>query len=103
MTTPKNSYVFDDNQIGIEASGHFKIGFKYTAGIVSGNGANPDNNNGKDIYLSLSQTIGKGEGQSSGQRLGVFGYYGWQPLILPGTVIGKMGQTNGSNLSLIHI
>ena len=97
MTTPKNSYVFDDNQIGIEASGHFKIGFKYTAGIVSGNGANPDNNNGKDIYLSLSQTIGKGEGQSSGQRLGVFGYYGWQPLILPGTVIGEMGQTNGSN------
>lgn len=102
MTTPKNSYVFDDNQIGIEASGHFKMGFKYTAGIVGGNGANPDNNNGKDIYLSLSQTIGKGEGQSSGQRLGVFGYYGWQPLTLPGTVIGDMGQTNGSNNSTFY-
>jgi hypothetical protein len=102
MTTPKNSYVFDDNQIGIEASGHFQKGFKYTAGIVGGNGADPDNNNGKDIYLSLSQTFGKGDGQSSGQRLGVFGYYGWQPLTLPGTVIGDMGQTNGSNNSTFY-
>jgi hypothetical protein len=97
MTTPKNSYVFDDNQLGIEASGHFPIGFKYTAGIVSGNGSNPDNNSREDVYLSLSQTLGKGDGQSAGQRLGIFGYYGWQPLTLPGTVIGNMGQTNGSN------
>jgi hypothetical protein len=97
MTTPRNNYVFDDNQIGIEASGHFQKGFKYTGGIVSGNGSNPDNNNKKDVYLSLSQTFGKGDGQSAGQRLGVFGYYGWQPLTLPGTLIGNMGQTNGSN------
>jgi hypothetical protein len=97
MTTPKNSYVFDDNQLGIEASGHFPIGFKYTAGIVSGNGSNPDNNSREDVYLSLSQTLGKGDGQSAGQRLGIFGYYGWQPLTLPGTVTGNMGQTNGSN------
>jgi hypothetical protein len=97
MTSPKNNYIFDDNQLGIEASGHFKTGFKYTAGVVSGNGSSPDNNNNKDIYLSLSQTFGKGDGQSAGQRIGVFGYYGWQPLTLPGTVIGNMGQTNGSN------
>jgi hypothetical protein len=97
MTTPKNSYVFDDNQLGIEASGHFPIGFKYTAGIVSGNGSNPDNNSREDVYLSLSQTLGKGDGQNAGQRLGIFGYYGWQPLTLPGTVTGNMGQTNGSN------
>jgi hypothetical protein len=97
MTTPDNSYVFDDNQIGIEASGHFQKGFKYTAGIVSGNGSNPDNNGREDIYLSLSQTLGKGDGQSAGQRLGIFGYYGWQPLTLPGSVVGNMGQTNGSD------
>jgi hypothetical protein len=97
MTTRRNSYVFDDNQIGIEASGHFQKGFKYTAGIVSGNGSNPDNNNNKDVYCSLLQTVGKGDGQSAGQRVGVFGYYGWQPLTLPGTVIGNFGQTNGSN------
>ncbi len=97
MTSPKNNYIFDDNQMGIEASGHFKKGFKYTAGIVNGNGSSPDNNTSKDIYLNLSQTFGKGDGQSAGQRIGVFGYYGWQPLTLPGTVIGNTGQTNGSN------
>jgi hypothetical protein len=71
MTTPNNSYVFDDNQIGIEASGHFQNGFKYTTGIVSGNGSNPDNNSRKDVYLSLSQTFGKGDGQTAGQRFGI--------------------------------
>jgi hypothetical protein len=97
LTTTRNSYVFDDNQIGIEASGHFKMGFKYAAGIVSGNGASPDNNSREDVYLSLSQTIGKGDGQSAGQRIGVFGYFGSQPLSLPGTVIGNLGETNGIN------
>jgi hypothetical protein len=97
MTTTKNSYVFDDNQIGIEASGHFKMGFKYAAGIVSGNGSSPDNNGREDVYLSLSQTFGKGDGQSAGQRIGIFGYFGSQPLTLPGTVIGNFGQTNGRN------
>jgi hypothetical protein len=97
MTSPGNRYVFDDNQIGIELSGHFQKGFKYTTGIVSGNGSDPDNNNKKDVYFSLSQTFGIGDGQSAGQRLGVFGYYGWQPLITPGTVIGNFGQTNGKN------
>jgi hypothetical protein len=97
MTTPNNIYGFDDNQIGIEATGHFRSGFKYGAGFVNGNGGNPDNNNYKDIYLNLSQTIGKGDGQSAGQRIGLFGYYGWQPLTLPGKVIGPTGNTNGMN------
>jgi hypothetical protein len=97
MTTPGNNYVFDDNQLGIEASGHFKNGFKYSGGFVSGNGSSPDNNNKKDVYLNISQTFGRGDGQSAGQRLGIFGYYGWQPLTVPGTITGNMGQTNGSD------
>lgn len=97
MTTPNNGYGFDDNQIGIEATGHFRSGFKYGAGFVNGNGGNPDNDNNKDIYLNLSQTIGKGDGQSAGQRIGLFGYYGWQPLTLPGNVNGTMGNTNGTD------
>ena len=97
MTTPNNSYSFDDNQIGIEATGHFRSGFKYAAGVVNGNGGNPDNNNNKDIYLNILQTVGKGDGQSAGQRIGLFGYYGWQPLALPGKVIGPSGNTNGTN------
>jgi hypothetical protein len=97
MTTPGNSFSFDDNQIGIEATGHFRFGFKYAAGFVNGTGGTPDNNNNKDIYMNLMQTIGKGDGQSAGQRIGVFGYYGWQPLTLPGKTISPLGNTNGTD------
>jgi hypothetical protein len=97
LTTPNNSYVFDDNQLGIELTGHLRSGFKYAAGVINGNGANPDNNNYKDIYANVVQTFGKGDGQSAGQRLGVFGYYGWQPMKIPGTVVGPFGETNGSD------
>ncbi len=97
FTTPADNYVFDDNQIGIEATGHFRNGFKYGAGFINGNGANPDNNKYKDIYATISQTFGRGEGQSAGQRLGVFGYYGWQPLDLPGGVIAPTGETDGTD------
>ena len=74
-----------------------RCGFKYAAGFTNGTGASADNNNYKDLYLSMTQTIGKGDGQSAGQRIGLFGYYGWQPLTLPGTVIATNGQTNGSD------
>lgn len=97
FTTRNNSYVFDDNQIGIEATGHYPIGFKYALGVVNGNGANPDNNVNKDIYLNVVQTFGKGDGQTAGQRIGAFGYLGWQPLDLPGTVISPTGETNGGD------
>jgi hypothetical protein len=94
FTTPNNGFVFDDNQIGIEATGHVAGGFKYGAGVVNGSGANPDLNAAKDFYANLFQTFGKGDGQSAGQRIGAFGYYGWQPT-KPGTVIAPTGETNG--------
>lgn len=96
LTTPNNSFVFDDNQIGIEAAGHFHSGFKYSTGVINGSGANPENNNYKDVYINVSQAIGKGDGQSAGQRIGLFGYYGMQPVKLPGTVISPTGNTNGA-------
>jgi len=96
FTAPHNNYVFDDNQIGIEATGHFRSGFKYGLGILNGTGANPDNNKRKDIYANLFQTFGKGDGQSAGQRIGMFGYYGSQPTIIPpGSIVASTGETNG--------
>lgn len=95
FTTPSNSFVFADNQMGVEAAGHFRSGFKYAVGVVNGNGGNPDNNTYKDVYANLFQVIGKGDGQSAGQRIGVFGYYGWQPTVLPGPVAAPTGETNG--------
>ena len=84
FVTPLHSFVFDDNQIGVEATGHFRCGFKYGAGIVNGTGPTPDNNRFKDLYANVSQTIGAGDGQSAGQRIGAFVYYGMQPLMAGG-------------------
>jgi hypothetical protein len=97
FTTPSsaNPFSFDDNQIGAEATGHFRNGFKYGVGFVNGTGANPDNNKNKDVYANLFKTLGRGDGQSAGQRIGVFGYYGWQPT-KPGTLTSPTGEGNGS-------
>ena len=97
FTTPLNSYSFDDNQIGIEATGHFRSGFKYGVGFVNGTGANPDNNKNKDLYFNLFQTFGRGDGQSAGQRIGVFGYYGWQPMNIDSIFLSPTGETNGKD------
>jgi hypothetical protein len=43
----------------------------------------------------LIYTFGNGDGQSAGQRIGIFGYYGWQPTEVPGRVISPTGETNG--------
>jgi hypothetical protein len=96
FSSPRNDYNFDDNQIGIEASGHFRNGFKYAAGFINGNGAFADNNKNKDFYGNLIYTFGDGDGQSAGQRIGMFGYYGWQPTDLPGSVVAPTGETNGN-------
>jgi hypothetical protein len=95
FATPGNGFVFDDNQLGLEMTGHLRNGFKYGAGIVNGNGADPDVNNAKDVYLNLFQTIGRGDGQSAGQRVGVFGYYGWQPTDSVRSFVGGNGATDG--------
>ena len=90
-----NPYSFAVNQIGIEASGRFKPGLKYSLGIINGSGGAPDNNTGKDVYVTLQKTFGKGEGQSAGQQLGVFGYFGRQPTYFTDTVVAPTGETNG--------
>ncbi|MDD4858450.1 MAG: hypothetical protein PHD74_10175 [Candidatus Krumholzibacteria bacterium] len=95
--TGRNDFVFGDNQIGVEATGHFRSGFKYGAGVVNGTGAKSDNNKFKDVYLTLSQTIGAGDGQSAGQRIAAFVCYGKQPLLsdsLPAAV-SPTGEYDG--------
>ena len=95
FTTPTNTFVFGDSQLGAEAAGHLESGLKYAIGVVNGTGGDPADTNYKDVYINLEQTFGPGEGQSSGQRLGVFAYYGWQPEIA-GTVAAPTGETNGA-------
>lgn len=95
FVTPGNSFNFEDNQFGVEATGYYPIGFSYGLGVVNGTGASPDNNKFKDVYLAASQVIGRGEGQSAGQRLGAFAYYGWQPLIQGNFINPDGGENDG--------
>jgi len=106
FSTPNNEFVFDDNQVGVEVTGHTQVGFKYGAGVVNGSGANPDLNNAKDMYVNLFQTFGRGDGQSAGQRIGAFGYVGWQPTdtLSLGRFVGGNGATDGKgNVSFFRV
>ncbi len=97
FATPASDFVFDDNQVGLEATGHFRGGFKYAAGVVNGTGPRPDDNVAKDAYLCLSQTFGAGDGQSAGQRLSAFGYTGRQPHTVPLTTNSPTGEAAGKD------
>ncbi len=85
--TANNNFLFNDNQVGIEATGHFKTGSKYALGVVNGTGAMPDNNQFKDCYVTLAQTFGAGDGQVAGQRISGFAYYGYAPTGAPAAVM----------------
>jgi hypothetical protein len=85
---------FSREEACIEATGHFRSGFKYGAGFVNGTGALPDHNQNKDMYLNLFQTFGRGDGQTAGQRIGVFGYYGWQPTLVDTQFVSATGATD---------
>jgi hypothetical protein len=95
FSSAKNNNGFGNNQIGIEATGHFRNGFKYGAGFLNGTGPDPDNNLSKDLYINLFKTFGNGDGQSAGQRIGLFGYYGWQPTSFQDSTISPTGEING--------
>jgi hypothetical protein len=91
----RTSFDFSANHIGVEATGKFKPGLRYALGYINGTGANPDNNKWNDVYLALAKTFGPGEGQSAGQRIGIFGYLGWAPTDLIGGIESPLGDLNG--------
>jgi hypothetical protein len=91
----QNGFDFSANQLGIEATGRFKPGLKYALGYINGSGGNPDNSAFKDAYVALSKTFGNGEGQTAGQRLGLFAYLGWQPTDFSGSIVSTVGDANG--------
>ena len=93
--TPAGGFSFEDNQMGLEATGRLRRGCRYGVGVVNGSGASPDNNKAKDVYLRLSHVLGRGEGQSAGQRLGFFGYRGWQPTTVADSTPSPLGEADG--------
>ncbi len=92
-----SGFDFAANPIGLEATGRFHPGLRYAVGYVNGSGGNPDVNKFNDVYAVLSKTFGAGEGQSAGQRIGIFGYLGWQPTNFAGTIVSPVGDTGGGD------
>lgn len=93
----QNGFEFSTNHIGIEATGKFKPGLKYALGYINGTGATPDNNKYNDVYFTLSKVFGAGEGQSAGQRIGFFSYFGRQPTDFTDIIVSPVGDVNGKD------
>jgi len=65
-----------DTQTGVEIAGHTRDGFRYAAGWVDGSGTNDTSDSPSDFYVRAAKIFGEGEGQTAGQRLGAFAYFG---------------------------
>jgi len=66
---------FSETREGLEltGSGH---GFAYAAGLVNGSATNRPYDGQADVYARAARVFGAGEGQTTGQRIGVTGYLG---------------------------
>ena len=73
--TYPGGFPMGDPQTGIEVTG-YGHGFNYAAGFVDGSDTNKMSDAPQDLYARISQVIGKGEGQTAGQRIGIIAYHG---------------------------
>ncbi len=65
-----------DTQSGFEITGYNRQGFSYATGLVNGSTSANTNDGATDIYFRAAKVFGAGEGQTTGQRIGVLGYLG---------------------------
>lgn len=64
-----------ETQEGMELTGRFRR-IEVAAGWVNGAASNRARDVPADLYARVSAVLGAGEGQTAGQRLGAFGYFG---------------------------
>jgi hypothetical protein len=96
-----------DPQTGLEATG-YGHGFNYAAGFVNGAATNHSDDGPQDLYGRIAQVIGKGEGQTAGQRIGIIGYHGEarpDPSLPPGAqrVFSRYGADLSLNVKKINL
>ncbi len=65
-----------ETQEGIEITGYQFSGFSYAAGWINGSSTNRLSDFPEDLYARVAYVFGRGEGQTSGQRLGLTGIFG---------------------------
>ncbi|HUU01241.1 MAG TPA: hypothetical protein VM425_07380 [Myxococcota bacterium] len=64
-----------ETQEGIEVTGHGG-GFEFAFGWLNGSATNRVDDIPSDVYLRIAKVFGQGEGQTAGQRIGLFGHFG---------------------------
>lgn len=71
-----NTFALADPATGIELTGWNGSPWEYAFGFTNGSAENNTNDGPSDVYLHGAYIIGSGFGQTSGQRLGLMGYFG---------------------------
>jgi hypothetical protein len=76
-----SGFAFSETQSGVEITGYGPYngcfrGLKYAVGWVDGSANDESDDAPSDFYLRGVKVFGHGEGQTSGQRLGVTGFFG---------------------------
>ncbi|MCE5198862.1 MAG: hypothetical protein ABFD54_00250 [Armatimonadota bacterium] len=67
---------FASAQTGIEFYGYGASGIEYAAGCINASDGEYVKNAGLGFYVRGTKTFGRGEGQTSGQRIGITGLFG---------------------------
>lgn len=67
---------FSDTQSGFEITGYNRHGFSYATGLVNGSTSGKSDDGAADMYFRAAKVFCQGEGQTTGQRIGVLGYSG---------------------------
>ena len=71
-----NTFALGDSNTGIELTGWGMRPLQYAFGLVNGSKGNSFNDSPADFYLRGAYIFGTGFGQTSGQRVGLTGYFG---------------------------
>jgi hypothetical protein len=66
----------NQTQSGVEFTGYGRSGASYAAGWVNGSDTGNSSQAASDFYARVEKVFGGGEGQTSGQRIGLMGYSG---------------------------
>lgn len=76
---------FSDTQTGLEVSGWSRTAnCQWATGWLNGSDTNKDRDTPADWYARVAHVFGRGEGQTTGQRVGLVGYWGQaRPLLDP--------------------
>ena len=80
----RNPFSLADTADGIEITGWGRCPWQYALGIVNGSRGNNQDDSPSDVYFRGAYVLGRGFGQTAGQRVGATVYFGRARALVPG-------------------